>query len=826
MRVRQHLTSRGVALLLALVVLPGPAPAKDKRTKPPPLDATTRDFDQTHLDIAVQPDLEKGTVEGHVRIRFAALRNGFDMLRLHAKDMVIQSITCPEGRPLAFTLQQGVLAIRLAQALNKGASGEVSISYRATPTRGLFFHRPSEAYPSRPLFLYSQGQGNENRRWIPCYDLPDERSSWRLTARVPAELTTVSNGTREGSTAHEDGTRTDVWAFSGRAPTYLISLVAGRLKTVTSTWGETTLEFNGPPDREEELRVSLAQTAKMMAFFGEYLEAPYPWARYAQTYVWDFIYGGMENVTATTLNMRALHQKQVQPNYRADGLVAHELAHMWFGDLITCRTWSHIWLNEGFATYFTDLFFEHYYGRDSFLLRRRNQNRGYMDKNKEPETLGLKRDPRGDTPIELSGGKAYSRGSAILHMLRRELGDETFRRAIAAHVAKHRDDTVVSEALRHVVEDVSGRPLRWFWDQWVYGAGYPRLDVRVDRAARVLRIRQMQPARGGQQLFRITVPVRWGPEGKARNLRIYRERHAIPLGDEELDARYLRFGVHGDLLMRAEVHQPPDAWAELLLNDPDFTGRMDATEALEASGEVVVPVLTRALAHDAAWGARQRIAEVLGAIGGQEAGIALVKALGDADSRVRETVARALGSFSRATAGEALLKALADSEEHPYVRGAAAESAGRLKVEGAFEAMRELLGADDLVDRVRGGALTGLKALGDPRGLDIALPYLAYSWGRGGNHRLRQTALACVTRLGPDDPRVHKALTELLGDPYHRMRQWAAAACGTYAVKAAIPALRQLSKSDWHGGTKSAAKKALQTLAPADTPTKDKTHGS
>jgi aminopeptidase N len=682
----------------------------------------------------------------------------------------------------------------------------------ARPTQGLFFHKPSDAHPDRPLLLYSQGQGNENRRWFPCYDLPDDRATWTLDVRVPGDLTTVSNGERLAARAHPDGTRTDAWRFTSRAPTYLISLIVGRFETVTRMWNDVTLEFNGPPGRVEELTTSLESTSAMLDVFTTWLDEPYPWPRYAQTYVWDFIYGGMENVTATTLNMRALHTPDVRPNYRSEGLVAHELAHMWFGDLITCRTWEHMWLNEGFATYLTDVFFEHHDGPEELQLRRRQQNRGYMEESPTPETLGLERDPRGDRPVEMSGGKAYSRGSGVLHTLRREIGDEAFRQAIRTYVDRHKDGTVTSEDLRTAFEEAAGRDLRWFFDQWVYGVGYPRFQVRVDEARRLLIVEQEQPATGGQGLFRVSVPVRWGADGDVSTLRVYAARHTFPLPDSR--GPYLRFGVGGDLLLKATVEQSPEAWTRMLLEDPDVTARLDAAEALEPFGEVVVPALERALADDASWAVREQVARILGRLQGPHAGALLVRAARDRDSRVREAVAEALGAFPRDQVGAALLARVEDPQEHPYVRSAAAHAVGKVKAQGAREALSALLAVESHVDVVRTGAVRGLQALGDAQAVPVVLPYLDYAWGRGAHHRLREAALDCVTRLAPDDRDVKARLAALLDDPYHRMREWAARACGTYGVTEAIPTLEHMAAHDWNGGVKSAAKAALTTLKP------------
>ena len=804
-RMRRFVPLLLLAALSAALVSLGSARAED--AAPLPLDPTTRDFDQIHLDITVTPDLEQGTVKGSVAHRFAALRAGLAQLRLHCEDTRITSVKDAQGVDLKHAVAGGILTIELAAPLARDAEANVVIDYVSTPTRGLYFHRPTEACPGTPWFMYSQGQGTDNRRWIPCYDEPDDRCSWTVTVTAAANLQTVSNGVLAQSLPG-DNLRTDRWVFDGRSPTYLISLIVAPLETITKQHGNIRLDFSAVPGHREALETSLAETANMLDFFGDYIQAPYPWPRYAQTYVWDFLYGGMENVTATTLNMRALHTAAVRPNYRSDGLVAHELAHMWFGDLLTCRTWKHIWLNEGFATYFTDLFFEHRYGTDEFLLRRRGQNRGYIEGTPKPSELKLEADPRGDIPLELFGGKQYSRGAAILHNLRRHLGDDVFRDAIRSYVKRHRDNPVTSEDLRKVAEDIAGEDLAWFWNQWVYGLGYPKLDVRYDAGQEQLIVQQTQRQAGGQGLFRLRVPIRWGADGPTQVFTIHQARHAFPM---KATGAYLRFGVGGDLLMGVTQHQTPTAWGEQLAQDPDVTARLDAAEALEAFGPVAIPALATALRDDPSQAVRKGAAEVLGRLDGPGAAEGLLGGTGDPDPRVREAVMTALGAKNRRVAGAAVVQAAA-GDVHPYVRAAAARALGKLKGEAAYDQLVALLGVDADQDVIRTGAAEGLKHLGDVRAVPVLLPYLDYLWGKGANHVLRKAVFDALTALAPDDEAVHGRIVALLADPHHRARSWAAEACGTYKIRAAIPTLIHIRDTDSNAGLKAAARKALERL--------------
>ncbi len=779
---------------------------------PVPLDASTRDYDQTHLVVRVAPRIAEGVIDGETTVSFTSLADPLKVLRLHCEETAVTSVRDDGGAALEHSLAGGVLSVTLASPLARGAAGSVTVAYRSRPTQGMFFHAPTAESPSTPLEMYSQGEGTDNRRWFPCYDEPDDRSTVEVFATVPSDLTTVSNGTLLGSTAVPGNLRRDHWKLDRTIPSYLVSLIAGRFDSATEKAGGVLLEFHSQKGRMEELRNGCANTASMMEFFVSYTGQPYPYPRYAQTTVWDFVYGGMENASATTMNMRLLHPKDALPNYSGDGLVAHELAHQWFGDLLTCRTFDHIWLNEGFATYFTDLYFEHRDGQERFSLERREQNRRYMDGTKEPETLGLKPSPRGDLPLELFGGKQYNRGAAILHQLRIELGDEAFRAGIRTWVKENADRAVTSEEFRRAMEKAAGRDLRWFFSQWVYGAGYPVLDVKVEEPGRLV-VEQAQVEGGGQPAeFRLTVPVRVLHQGGPFEMRldVRRRRQVFDLPSTNM----LRVGAGGGTFARIRVHRDRDAWAESLRLDPDVTGRMDAAEALGEWPDFAAPLLADALSKDPCWAVRRTCAEALGRIGERESLEALLAAADDPDSRVRETVAEALGGRERGEVAEALSKT-AREDANPYVRSQAARSLGKVHAEGAFDLLAGLLKVDSHRETIRQGALDGLTALGDPRAADLARPLLRYDWPRGDNFPMREAALRLVLAFAPDAPETRAAVVTLLSDPFHRMRQRAAETAGDFVVREAEPVLRTMASSEPFEGVRNAAKGALERIAKA-----------
>jgi aminopeptidase N len=811
-----------IAALLLAASCPAqqaPAPAAAAPPAPPPLDATTRDFDQTHVVLRVAPRISEGTVDGEATLSFTSLADPLRTLRLHCLDTQVLSAKDGSGTAAEFSLEGGVLSLRLPQPLARGAAGSVTVAYRSKPTQGLFFHAPTPEAPGTPLEVYSQGESDDNRRWFPCYDLPDDRLTVELFATVPEALKTISNGLLVGSRPAGDGLREDHWKLERAIPSYLVSLIAGRYETHVEKWHDVPLEYNGPPGRLEEMKNGCEQTPSMMEFFSSYTGRPYPYPRYAQTTVWDFVYGGMENASATTMNMRLLHGKEARPNYSSDWLVAHELAHQWFGDLITCRTWEHLWLNEGFATYFTDLYMEHRDGPEEFALRRRDQNRDYMEKTKEPARLGLSPSPRGDQPLELFGGKQYDRGAAILHQLRIEVGDEAFQDGIRRYVRDNADRAATSDDFRASMEAACGRSLDWFFAQWVYGAGYPVLEVSFEGQAGHLNrvvIEQVQPAGSGQPAeFRLTLPVRVVDGKTIHNLRldVRRRRQVFDLPAAIFPERIVRVGDGGAVLARIKVKQDREAWTRNLLQDSDVTGRIDAVEALGEWPELSAPDLAAAVARDPFWAVRRDAVRALGRVPGKEPLDAIVAAAADPDARVRETAAESLGERTRDEAG-ALLTRLVGGDASPYVRSQAARSLGKVHAEGAFDLLVGLLKVDSHRETLRAGALDGLRSLGDRRAVELAHPLLAYEWPRGDNFPMREAALRLLLGLAPDEPATRAAVVKLLDDPFHRMRERAAQTAGNYAIREAEPRLKAMAESEPFDSVKAAAKSALEKLAP------------
>ena len=808
---------RARTILVLLATFLAPARAFD-------LGPETRDYDQKHLALEVALDVDRGEVLGTARLTLEPTGEAFRVLRLHCEDTEVRSVGVSRGdeAPLPvprFRAADGLLEIEFERDFGKGDLLTVEIRYLSRPTAGLFFFRPSAAHPEIPIQIWSQGEGTDNRHWFPCYDLPDDRLTSEVAAIVPEALEVFSNGDLVSAEAGP-GPGTKRWHYRLDQPhvTYLVTLVAGTFETVKETAGAIDLTYHVPPGRGEDVRLAFGNTADMVGCFEEFTGRPYPWPIYRQIVVWDFSWGGMENTSATTLNQRALHDERSHLDYRADDLVAHELAHQWFGDLVTCRTFDHIWLNEGFATYFADLWVERHFGRSEFLVRRRESTTAWVAESTPTSRAALGRTSR-TQPLEMESSP-YRKGSAFLFLLRAVLGDDAFRDAIRRYVERTAFQSVESDAFQAAVEEASGQDLDWLFDPWVVGSGYPEFEVawewRAEARQAVLRVKQVQAFEKDRGLFRVPVVVAFTlADGKTerRTVWIEKKEHEFVV---DLPARpeVVRFDEGNTVPKSLKFDRTVGELAAALELDPDVTGRMDAADLLAGKGEAAGRALAKALADEPEVFVRRSIAQALGKTPGEPSRKALLDALErDRSSEVRKAAAAGLASFEGDEVESGLRHAIED-DASDFVAGAAAESLGKVAKADAESELVALLERSSYADVVRRGAVAGLVAIGDEKSLPHVLRFAEYRWGAGQQHELARASLAAAVKLaGADHAAVRARLVERLTDPYFRTRQTAATLLADAGRLDAVGALMDAAAAERLGPVKRHFEAQLKRLA-------------
>lgn len=539
-------SSRRLAVLLLLVAgLVPPQPvgsaAHAQRATPeaPPVRWTRiNDFDTQHVALDLRFDWNAQKVIGTARLTLKPLRSDLQRIALDAGEpMRIFSVKTETGAALEYRHDATAekLFITLDRPHRRDDALTLVIAYEATatpPTGGLFgvfgtgltFIQPTPERPHRPHQIWSQGETEYNRNWFPCFDFPSDKFTSELRATVENRYTVVGNGRLIADTDNGDGTHTVHWRMEQPHASYLLAVAIGEYRVIEGDYDGVPVQSYVYPDRYEDARRAFADLPRMMAFFSQETGVRYPYAKYAQTMVAEFG-GGMENITTTHLSDTTLPRRN-EPLDGVTSLQAHELAHQWFGNLVTCRDWSEIWLSEGFATYFEALYMGERFGDARLREILAEHHAAYHT----AWNNGLRRPivtRRFVHPDAMFDAYAYSRGALVLDMLRYVVGDEAWRQGVALYLTRHQFQNVETHDFRRAMEDASGMGLDWFFDQWVYRMGHPVFTVShrySPKRKRLTVVVRQSPARGPisghpqAELFRTPVEVEVvGADGTRRH---------------------------------------------------------------------------------------------------------------------------------------------------------------------------------------------------------------------------------------------------------------------------------------------------------------------
>lgn len=446
-------------------------------------------FDAQHYTIRASFDRAKKRVSGETTIVLKPLKDGFRSFELDAVDMSFESIKLqPADTPLQYQNAGGKVVVMLDRAYGVQETVTVALKYTASPKKGVYFvSAEGSAERGHSAQIWTQGEPDEARHWFPSFDFPSDKATTEQYLTVEKGETVIGNGELVDKVENTDGTET--WHYKMPVPhsTYLVSFVIGKYSKVEDTYKDIPLGFYIYPGRENTAKNAFGNTKDMMRVFEELTGIAFPYNKYDQTLVAKFQFGGMENITATTMSDNDIFL--VDSDYGKSvvtDLVSHELAHSWFGNMVTCRNWAELWLNEGFASYMEAAYLERLYGRDNYIAKIRADAADFLI----TDTIGGRRHglfnlKAGDVgSLFDSPAVTYDKGSAIVHTLREQVGTEVFWKGINLYLNRHKFASVESTDLRRAMEEASGQELGWFFDQWVYGTGAPALDIKPVYSAR------------------------------------------------------------------------------------------------------------------------------------------------------------------------------------------------------------------------------------------------------------------------------------------------------------------------------------------------------
>ncbi len=776
-----------------------------------------RKVEMKHVRLDIKLDLDEKRVSGSVSHTFSPVNEGVSSFDLDAVELDIDAVKLADGIPLEFTLSDGRLHIELDRPHDPGEELTVVVGFSGSPRRGLYFISPSEAYPNKRLEAWTQGQDEDSRHWFPSYDYPNEMATSEIHATVREPFTAIANGEPRGVDAGPGpGTRTFHWFQDLPHVTYLTSVCAGEFAEITDEWDGIPIQYYVPPGREEDGRAIFKNTPDMLSFFSEKIGIRYPYAKYAQVVVQDFIFGGMENVSATTLTESALYDQRARLEMDADGLIAHEASHQWFGDLLTCRDWSHGWLNEGFATFLALAYMEHNKGTDEFRYALRLDFDSYLTeagRYRRPIVTNVYNEP-----IDLFDRHLYEKGGIVLNMLRAVVGESLFWKAIGHYAASRQGKNVVTSDLQRSVEEATGRNLDWFFDQWVYGAGHPDIEGEYgwdeETKTAKLTLRQTQTGNQVSETFRLPMRIdfRLDDENTVSTRIDLAERQQtfhFPLAAKPQFVR-----IDGEVLKTISIDLAGEMLRQQLANDDDVLGRVEAARALgKKSDKEAIAALGEAARKDSFWGVQAEAAKALGSIRSDAAMTELIESTNISHAKARRAVIRALGEFRDERAAEVLERVINDGDASYYVEASAAAAIGKTRSPRAFAALERSLEKDSYNDVIRAATFDGFSELKEERALSIATEWSQF--GRPANVRGAAAAtLGALAEIAPEHRKEETIdhLITLLDDPWFRTQMSAINALKTLNASRAISHLERTAKTALDGRAIRGARLAVQAI--------------
>lgn len=780
-----------------------------------------------HLKLDVTPDFAKRTIRGASTLTFKPIAHPLPKLELDAVGLSIDGVTARGATLKEHQVTDEKLVLVFDPPLAPGAEASVTVDYHAQPERGLYFRTPEMGYKPGDTQVWSQGEPELHRYWYPGYDYPNQRFTSEVICHVPEGMNVVSNGSLVSRAADANGLVAWHWKQDKPHPNYLVALAAGYFHTIEDKLGELPLAVLVPPSEKDQAANAFRDTKKIIDFYQRETGVAFPWDKYHQVYCLDFLAGGMENTSCTFEAAGLLFRDDVEQLKSLHYLDAHETAHQWFGDLVTCRDWSHLWLNEGFASYYTVLYEEQKSGVDSMRHELwREAQKVFESVDSKPIVWRDYADPQFQFDY-----RVYPKGAWVLHMIRTRLGPELFRKCIQAYLERHRFGNVSTDDLQDVIEELSGLSFDQFFDQWLHHGGVPEVKIEYswDAAAKQakLTVKQTQKVTSEVPLFRLDLPVRFVVKGRDKPIDFSvvvskaEEDFHFPL---ESAPELVRIDPDYTVLAQIDFRPPPEMLRRQLKSD--VIGRMLAVQALAKKKDAeTVKQLGEVLMGDPFHAVRGEAARALKTIATPEARAALAQGLGQEDARARLAVVEALAAFPHPEAQEALWKQ-SQSEKNPLILAAIIRTWGARPGEERIAAeLRRHLASSSHHQSVASAAISALRAQDDAAAVPAILEKLRKDAGDFPSFTLPQAfdSVAFLARNEKDREPVRSFLVGYLNHPREELRVAAAKGLGTLRDPKSIALLQPLATrlKLFKDPVREAAEKSIAALEAEQTKTQE-----
>ncbi|MEM8944317.1 MAG: M1 family aminopeptidase [Planctomycetota bacterium] len=782
--------------------------------------APPRYVDLQHLKLDVTPDFRRRTVAGTATLEFAPVGKPLDELQLDAVDLNVSAVRSSVAiEDYAVTREH--LTVTFVEPVAVGQKCVLEVEYSAEPQRGLYFRTPQQGYPAEDTHLFTQGEAQLARYWFPCHDYPNERTTTEIVCHVPTDMTVLSNGRLIGERSEGD-MKAVHWRQEKPHVCYLVTLVAGYFSKLEDLDRKVPLAFYSQPTVAQHAGNSFRNTADILEFFDREIGVPFPWHKYFQVTVHDFQFGGMENTSMTTLAHRTITPSTYEnvKSARIRKLDAHEMAHQWFGDYVTCKDWSHLWLNEGFATYYSHLYEGDTFGRDALLYDLyRDATAKVLPEHEDRRPIVYN---RYKDPMEQFDYRVYPKGSWVLHMLRCQLGESLFRDIVRTYLERHALTSVTTADFVKVIEESSGRSFDRFFDQWVYHPRHPSLEIKYKWLAKQklahVSVKQTHKVDDEVLLFEFPTLLRFVVEGKPVDhpieIAAEKQNFYVPLAKQPT---VVRFDPDYTVLTDVDFEKSDKLLSAQLENEKDVIGRILAARALaERETKDSIAAVGSALRDDPFFGVRIEAAKALAKVEKNEALVELKTVVDASDARVRVAVVEAIGK-RYSPAAESLLLDIVRREQNPSIAAAATRALGMYRTEQSQAMLRQQLRSESFRNDL---VLAAIEAIGKQKEpalrtdimqtLSQREPALT-GWTIGTG--LKQLAAICH-RLDDVVARgdVEQFIRGYLDHPKRQVKVAAIEALGTLGDARSLGVLESLADEDGTDAISEAATKAMKQL--------------
>lgn len=754
----------------------------------------TRDraIDVHHIKINVTVDMTFETVYGHVTHTISPLSSSLKLFELDASDMDINRIRIKD-QDISFNHIADKLTIFLKDPISWNDTLDIRIDYTAKPKKGLYFVKPDNIYPDKPNQAWTQGEGTDNHHWVPLYDYPNERSTFETILTVKQKYKAISNGELVSKTVNDDNTHTWHWRENFPMVPYLISFVVGEYVKIEDVYKDIPVNYWVYETNKKETNRSFGLTTDMMLFFENETGQKYPYEKYDQVIIDDFMFGGMENITLTHNTDRTMYDEFASPDISSEGLVAHELAHHWFGNMITTRNWANAWLNEGFATYYSRKYYENKFGFEEGEYKRYYEMKSYFYSNKNWNRATVQN--HFYESMDVFDGHIYAKGSLILNMIRDILGPEAFRRGVQYYVKENKHKNVETSDLKKAFEEVTGKNLDWFFKQWVYKPGFPEYNVSYSYNQRnrtlKLKIDQVQDL-DKTMIFKMPVDIRIDSDIHTIWLEGQSLTYELPVSKKP---KLVIFNTGMKIPCKVKFNKPLAEWILQLETAPHILDRIEAINVLKnkKGRRKVETALLKSLEKDNFWGVRKEAVKGFSNLKAKNYSSELIRLSNGQDNRVKREIWKALKIYKNDDKVSSFLENIIITDTKYYSISDAFLALVEVDTSAAESFVVSLLNTDSHNDIIRRSAISyygKVKSKENYNRLKTLASYGGTTWDA------RPEAINQLTKYIKTNSEVIKIFLKLLNDPSRSVRKNCIRAIGKYGNKNHITYLDEVLYED------------------------------